>query len=118
VSHLAAINVARTLFVERDRFNLVLLDNGSSTPFITGDQPVINLHGDAPEPLAPDQFGLYYPLSPAKAMLLVLDADRHAAEQSITAEDVHAYNVQIARESHSQIFANCRESLERIRECV
>jgi hypothetical protein len=118
LSHLAAINVARTLFVERDRFSLVLLDNRTSTPFITGDHPVINLHGDARQPLAPDQFELYYPLSPSKAMLLVFNAGRRAEERSITAEDVHAYNIQIARESHSQIFANCRESLERIRDPV
>jgi len=40
----AAMRVADSLYQDREKFKIVLLDNDTASPFITGDQPVINIH--------------------------------------------------------------------------
>jgi hypothetical protein len=111
--HIAALNAAGTLFVERDRFRLILLHNDTLIPLITGDQPVVNLHGSESKVLSHDQFELYYPLSPMRAMALV-HVGNHL-DRSLTAKDVNRCNALIVRESHEQVFSNSEESLEQIR---
>jgi hypothetical protein len=41
--HMVAINVGRSLYAERKLHTIVLLDNATDVPFITADQPVINI---------------------------------------------------------------------------
>lgn len=108
--HIAAVNVAGTVFRERDHFRVVLLDNATPVPFITGDQPVINLHANESRALLHDQFELYYPLSPTKAMALV-HLDNHL-DSAVTAEAVRRYNALIVEESHVQVYSNSRELLQ------
>jgi len=84
-----------------------LLDNRTDTPFITGDQPIINMHATY-EPGAPEKLEFFYPISPQKAMLLLESSDH---SQSVTAENVLRYNNLIARISHEQVFSNSREYL-------
>jgi hypothetical protein len=75
LSPLMAMAVAHSLFIDRERFKLVLMENESDTPFITADQPVVNLQaGYTRKP--PEKFELFYPLSPRKAMLLVETSSR------------------------------------------
>jgi hypothetical protein len=38
-----ATNVGFALYAERHRYKIIFLENQSAVPFITGDQPVINL---------------------------------------------------------------------------
>jgi hypothetical protein len=42
--HMLAVNVGGNLLVDRAQFRIVLVDNETAVPFITGDQPVINIH--------------------------------------------------------------------------
>jgi hypothetical protein len=88
--HMTAVNLAWSIFRERDQFRLTLLENATAVGFITGDQPVINLHANESRSLLHDQFELYYPLSPTKAMALV-HFDNHL-DRAVTAEAVRCYN--------------------------
>ena len=45
LSHMAATNTGMSVFLERERRKLVLVENTTDLPFITGDQPLVNLHG-------------------------------------------------------------------------
>jgi hypothetical protein len=51
-------DVGASLFIERKRRKFVLVQNVTNVPFVTGDQPAINLSGEKPEPT--EQFSLYY----------------------------------------------------------
>jgi hypothetical protein len=65
-SHIFATNLGARIYVERYKFTF--LNNQTSVPFITGDQPVINLNTHEDKELK-----LYYPLTPSVALIFAKD---------------------------------------------
>lgn len=113
LSPLMAMAVGHSLFIDREKFKLVLIDNDSDTPFITADQPVVNLQaGYTRKP--PEKFELFFPLSPKRAMLL-LETSSKREEFPIGPSSVNSYNMMMAMNSHEQIFSNSKEYLNSIR---
>jgi len=111
LSYHIAINLSYNLYVDREKFKVVLLHNTTDTPFITADQPLINLHAPSSPYIdtAPDEFELFYPLSPRKAMLFV-ESHTHV-NPSISAIAVNNYNVLMVQNSHEQVFSDSEEYL-------
>lgn len=104
--------VAHSLYIDRSNFNLVLVDNDTGTPFLTGDQPIINLqHTHAGKP--PEKFELYYPLSPTKAMFFVESSNKRG-DFPFSAVSVNNYNMMIVKNSHEQVFSNSEQYLRNI----
>jgi len=116
ISPLMAMAVGQSLFVDRERFKLVLIDNDSDAPFITADQPVVNLQGGYTRK-PPEKFELFYPLSPGKAMLL-LEASSKRGEFPIGAFSANSYNMMMAKNSFEQIFSNSEEYLNSIKGAI
>lgn len=114
LSHIYATSVGRSLYVERDKFKLLLVDNDTATPFITTDQPIINMHVSEAG-ASPAKLEFFYPLSPRKAMLLVETENNSHNESSLTEIAVNGYNVLMMKNSHEQVFSNSAEYLETIR---
>ena len=71
VCHCAAENIGASLFVDRNKFQIVFLRNGSKDEFITGDQPIVNLFRSHGEDSSPTELALYYPLNPHLSMILL-----------------------------------------------
>jgi len=97
-----ATNLGTSLYADRRKYRIVILDNTSQTPFITGDQPVINIltkdHKD---------IELYYPLTPTRAFLFTADNDRFPSNQrNVGLLEVENYNYQIYQRSGKQIYGN------------
>lgn len=67
-----AVNVGGSLYVNRTQQPIVFLHNRTQEPFITGDQPVVNLlHSySSATPTAPKGATFYYPLSPWLALAI------------------------------------------------
>jgi hypothetical protein len=108
-----AVTASASLYVDRKDFKIVLLDNRTHVPFITGDQPVINLHGDPVNHTPPERIELYYPLSPTKAMLFLERGNStFTYGQQVTLNEVHAFNKQIATHSFKQLFASTEDVLK------
>lgn len=80
----------------------MIVDNRSEKPFITGDQPVINLLGlDDPE------VELFYPLTPKRAMIFTARRDRFPTTQKDAGLlEVEGYNFQMFQKSDTQIYGN------------
>lgn len=111
LSHMFATNIGMGVYLERKNRRLVLLENTTELPFITGDQPVVNLHGDGKNP--PASLSWYYPISPRLALLLPeVNEDPALSTESLTPAQVGSLNARIAAASHSQAFAQSRLSLE------
>jgi hypothetical protein len=62
--------VADSLYRARNKYNIVLLDNETAIPFVTGDQPIINVHATFGSGVPPEKLELFYPLSPKRAMAM------------------------------------------------
>lgn len=103
LNHIHATNVGAGLFRERNAYRIVFFKNDTSIPFITGDQPVLNML----DPKTTDDVELYYPLSPKLALILTKDTARFPdRERSVTAFEVERYNYAIYSESEDQIYSN------------
>jgi hypothetical protein len=105
LSHIFAKNAALSYFRGKENHRLVLVENRTDMPFITGDQPVINLRSDPFTQAPPDRMDLYYPLSPTVAMFLFERQSGQGVETFSDQREVHAYNLLIAQHAHEQIFS-------------
>jgi len=45
--HVAATNIAKALYIQREKFRLITMKNQTGAPLITADQPIINTHAVA-----------------------------------------------------------------------
>jgi hypothetical protein len=112
----AAMAVAHSLYIDKNKFKLVLLDNNTQTPFLTADQPIVNLHcnhtGKPPEKLE-----LYYPHSPRKAMLM-LESSSSRGDFPLSGVSVNGYNLMMVKNSYQQVFSNSKEYLNSIKDAV
>ncbi len=93
---------------------LVLIRNRSAVPFITGDQPVVNIHADGET--APELMSIYYPLSPELALFFYEPEEAAPIPVAVERDDLAAdLNLRIARTSQSQIYASTAEVLEDVK---
>ncbi|MHC1762519.1 MAG: DUF4238 domain-containing protein [Negativicutes bacterium] len=95
--------------IKKGEFCCCLLENDSETPFITGDQPVINIHAELDKGLEPTELALYYPLSPTMSMLITKEQIHNI---KCSCEKVKEYNDMIERQSLEMIFANDESVLQ------
>lgn len=96
-SHFWATEIGAALFAGRDRYRPVLLSNETATPFITGDQPAINLNA-AENP----DMRIYYPVAPTLALVLTVDAAEH--DRAVTGLEAEHLNHAIYAWSDDQIY--------------
>ena len=92
--------------------HLTILKNQTVTPFLTTDQPVINILADYQD-LAdvPNDVLLYYPLSPTTA-ITVNDTNKESYI-NLTETEVENYNGMLTNASFELIFSNSKEAVER-----
>lgn len=97
-----ATNVGASLFRQRSQCRITFLRNRSATPFIAGDQPVINLSG-----VEVEELNFFYPLTPNLAMIYSTDPSRYAGPSvDLGSIAVESYNFRIYAKSETQIFGN------------
>jgi hypothetical protein len=116
LTHIMATNVGRSLIGEHEHHRIILLDNTTDIPFVTADQPVINLSASPKNFEPPAKFELYYPLSPTKAMMLLEADSAHLPHSlSVSAGQAHHYNLLMAAHSFRQVYSNLKAELEAIK---
>jgi len=94
-------------------YQLYFLRPEGNEVFITGDQPVINLHGTYIAPTeTPSELDFYYPISPSLAVLIAVDPPGNSL---LTDEEVKTYNRHIQIQSHTMLFAHECHVLEPFR---
>ena len=110
--HMMAVNAGGSLMLERKTRPLILLENETDVPFITGDQPVINLLAPASgEP--PRLLAFYYPVSPQLAVILDEVNERtFYSAGPVSADQVVALNRRFQAASHTQVFGSSRDVLD------
>jgi hypothetical protein len=110
MSHMFAVNIGMSLYLERSKRTLALLENHTDVPFVTGDQPIINLHGNGVTP--PETLSFYYPVSPRLALLWPEAGEAPAfTTDGLTPAQAGALNIRMLEACHSQIFAQTESEL-------
>jgi hypothetical protein len=119
LSHIFAVVMGGSLMLDRGKFQIIVLDNATDVPFITSDQPIVNMLTDGKSFDAPDRMELYYPLSPSQAMLLLEKTTPTAGiNQNVSIDEAHRYNGMMYDHSAYRIFSNSDEYLRFFKQCI
>ncbi len=110
-----ALNVGASMFGDAHSRIPYLLENKSTVPFVTADQPIINLAANPTNMDPVERFELYYPLSPTRALLLLEPKSRFIPKSlRVTEQGARRFNLRIAANSYRQVFSNLRDELEAV----
>ncbi|MGC2229863.1 MAG: DUF4238 domain-containing protein, partial [Candidatus Acidiferrum sp.] len=119
LSHILAVEMGRSFFSDRRNFQILALDNDTRVPFITSDQPIINMLSDPRDFKAPERVELYYPLSPTQAMLYLEKSTPTAGiSREVSIDDAHRYNRMMLDHCGLRVFSNSEEYLTFLKECA
>jgi hypothetical protein len=105
-SYFFGINFGENLFLSRDISLHALLINDTDIPFITSDQPVINVHEHVN-----DFVDLYYPISPKIAYWIGESRRFPSGKVNIGKIEAEQLNAKMVEKSYIHIFGNSEESI-------
>jgi Protein of unknown function (DUF4238) len=111
MSHMQ-VEISLSIYLEKKKRPLALVENTTGVAFITGDQPLINLQGGDGEK-SPTALSWYYPISPHLALLLPeVDEEQAVSTTSLTSAQVSDLNARMVAASHRQVFAESQSEFE------
>ncbi|MGF1762621.1 DUF4238 domain-containing protein [Aliivibrio kagoshimensis] len=115
VSYLLGMNVSFDLYSTLHERNVAFLVNNTASTFITGDQPVINIHPSQNEDLFISAVGadIYYPLSPKFALVIAESATFGTGRVEVTDEQVDTLNTLMAKRSHTHFFSDQKAQIQK-----
>lgn len=116
LSYMFGMNIGASLYLTRKIDKHCLLLNETNTPFITSDQPIINVHNSLDDeefvPPSDEQCDFYYPISPQVAYM-INKSDRFQQGINIVSIDtVNELNLKVARKANINIVSDSEESLK------
>jgi len=116
LSYMFGINIGSELYLTRKKDAHCLLVNNTSIPFITSDQPIINVHelldDEKIEPPSDDHCDFYYPISPKVAYMINRSDRFHRGINNVTIDIVKELNIKVARRANVNIISNCKDTLK------
>jgi hypothetical protein len=119
LSHILAVEAGGSLFVSRNEFRILVLDNHTEVPFITSDQPIINMLTPGGSWDVPEKMELYYPLSPKQTMLYLEKATAVGGISTcVSIDEAHRYNMMMLDHCAFRVFSNSEVYLKFLKECA
>jgi hypothetical protein len=122
LSYMFGMNIGADLYVTRQSDVHCLLINDTEIPFITSDQPVINVHeGLIDNKIIPpkDQTcDFYYPISPQVAYMVNRSKRFERGIVNVDFNVVNELNTKIAKKSNVHIISNNSESLKHLKKLI
>lgn len=110
MKHILAINISRGIFLDVN-YGLRVIHNETNLPFITSDQPVVNIYGRGLDRAKiPDKFEVYYPISPAMALTM---GEFPCGRVNFNEAEVKEKNDLLFDLAHQQVFSSHKDVLER-----
>lgn len=113
ISYMFGMNMGASLYLRRNINRQTLLINDSSVPFITSDQPVINIHPClSNETLGiPTEVDYYYPISPRVAFVFSESDIYPSGNYKVNESTVIELNSKVASQAWHHIISSSKESL-------
>lgn len=118
LSFMFGINIGGSLYESRKRDNHIFITNNTDTPFITSDNPIINVHSslsNLKQLEAPTHADFFIPLSPRYAYMINQSNDYTHLKQSISNEEVNVFNMAIFKKSYKNVFASESNVLKQLK---
>lgn len=115
LSYMFGINIGCSLYESKDRDNHIFMRNNTELPFITSDNPIINVHyslESISERLAPESADFYIPLSPKYAYMINNSSDFDRLSAAVEIDNVMFFNEEIADKSYGTVFGSSEAALK------
>ncbi|WP_050470289.1 DUF4238 domain-containing protein [Herbaspirillum chlorophenolicum] len=120
ISYMSGTNLGFSLYNDRHASRHALLINDTSVPFITSDQPIVNVHECVSETeFSPPKYAdFYYPISPRVAFV-VCDSERFSSGinqvDELTARE---FNTKIATQAMVHIVGDTADSIRQFKKYI
>nr|WP_265000663.1 DUF4238 domain-containing protein [Komagataeibacter europaeus] len=113
ISVLLASELSLSLFLEKPKRPIFLIENKTDITFLTSDQPIINLDA-RDDGHSPAHLSWYYPLGPRLALLFP-EPGKHEGlyGKVLDSDQVDYLNKRIVYLSHAQFYADSQRTIER-----
>ncbi|KRP41461.1 DUF4238 domain-containing protein [Pseudomonas poae] len=120
ISYMFGMNIGSTLYKRANTSTHTLLINNTDKPFITSDQPVINVHPSVTESgfLAPKMVDFYYPISPRVALIICESKRFDPGRQAVDSSFVDELNSRVAKQTLIHIIGDTREAISPYKKLV
>lgn len=103
-----ATNIGFSIYRDIENYSFDVLENNTPAPFITGDQPILNLGN----PITEQDLWMYYPLSPNRCLILQPKDNRKYS--SLDLKDINFLNAKIYNEAFEQVYSHDEVCLKKI----
>lgn len=120
-NYLIGVNFGASFYRNKNFDNYCMLINHTAEPFITSDQPVINVHESITDDLTPplvNECDIYYPLSPKYALIISSSGKYPKGEVDAELTLVQELNTKLARMAHIHIFGSQQPVVKRYTKLV
>ena len=114
LSYMFGMNIGLSLYLDRHNTIHALLVNETEVPFITSDQPVVNVHSCVSETefTMPQHSDLYYPISPRVAYI-ICDSQRFEPGKNVVDESIILeLNIKMASQATVHIIGNTESAIQ------
>ncbi|VVO53656.1 hypothetical protein PS858_00411 [Pseudomonas fluorescens] len=113
LSYMFGMSIGLSLYMTRHNDKHALLINDTQVPFITSDQPVVNVHSCISETefAAPKHADFYYPISPRVAYI-ICDSDRFTpGKNEVNEATVAELNTKVAAQAMVHIIGDSERAI-------
>jgi hypothetical protein len=120
LSYMYGMNIGFSLYIDRHNAKHALLVNDTSVPFITSDQPVVNVHSCVSETefAAPEHADFYYPISPRVAYI-ICDSERFIpGKNEVDETTVVELNSKVAAQAMVHIIGDTENAIRPFKEYI
>ncbi|WP_235676585.1 MULTISPECIES: DUF4238 domain-containing protein [unclassified Vibrio] len=121
-SYMFGMSFGQNIYLGKDKGNQCLLINNTDEPFITSDQPIVNVHSctySQDEALIPPEFSdFFYPISPTIGYMINDSNEFGKGIQNVSLETVQKLNSKVASHANLHIFGSTNEVVKRYKNLV
>jgi len=111
LARIVGANMTCVHFLDRRGHPVTILRNETERRFVTSDSPVVNILGPQEDRVPDeDEYALYFPLSPSRALIVPPWKQKFTSETA-TEELAASLNAWIASRAHETLVGRCREDL-------
>lgn len=113
LSYMFGMNIGLSLYLDRHNSSHALLVNETKVPFITSDQPVVNVHSCVSETkfALPEHSDFYYPISPRVAYI-ICDSQRFTPGKNVVDEiTATELNIKVASQAKVHIIGDSESAI-------
>ncbi|WP_070302817.1 DUF4238 domain-containing protein [Janthinobacterium sp. HH104] len=120
LSYMYGMNMGFSLYIGRQNARHALLINDTSVPFITSDQPIVNVHSCVSDKkfTPPEYADLYYPITPRVAYI-ICDSERFpSGRHEVDKATVVEFNSKVAAQAMVYIIGDTVDAIRPFRKYI